>query len=255
MADVDLVNGTPWTNVDLYNGILKANIDYIMGGIIAPAAAAGEPSGTPAMWWDADQITGLSDDDLLSPWLDMSGNDRSLLRTPDAAKPHYRTGVQNGLPIVRFDGSADDMNTTAGFSLAQPTTMFIMLKIINTSGAGFVIGGAGSGTRQQVYHIDADPTFLMHAGTAITTTTDLTGAFEIIVMRFNGASSWIRLNGSQNNIADPGAQALTAPVFVCTSYGGGGNVAGDIGEIIVYDGAEDPSANEAYLAAKWGISL
>jgi hypothetical protein len=255
MADVDLVNGTPWANVDLVNGILKANIDYIMGGISAPAAGA--PSGSPVAWWDANQITGYSDGEKVSPWLDMSGGGHGLYRTVADDQPTYKTGIQNGLPILRFDGVDDDLNTAAGdnFTWTQPTTIFIALKIPDQTGSGFITGGGNSSERQHVYHGNLDPTIQMHAGTNRFTTTDVTGNFEIIVARFDGASSWIRLDGVQDNIADPGSQPLGDPFFLGRHYGGTKGLSADIGEIIFYDGAEDPSANETYLADKWGITL
>lgn len=42
MAEIDLARGILWDNVDMYDGILKANIDYIFGGIFAPAAGGGD---------------------------------------------------------------------------------------------------------------------------------------------------------------------------------------------------------------------
>lgn len=254
-----MINITKWMGVAIGDiqkiyGVDKNNIVKFMS---ADTPGGGSPSGTPAMWYDASQITGLSDGETVSPWPDESGNGHELLRTPTDDRPTYQTNEQNGLAIVRFDGVDDDLNTGAGdtFAFTQPTTIFMALLIPNQTGSGFITGGGTDTERQQVYHANLDPTIQMHAGTAIFTTTDVTGNFEILVVRFDGASSWIRLNGSQDNVSDPGSQPLGDPFYVGRHYGGTKGLAADIGEIIFYDGAEDPAANESYLADKWGISI
>lgn len=54
----------------------------------------------------ADLITGYSDDDFVSIWPDtFSGSSRDLTSST-TARPVYKTGIVNGLPVVRFNNSA-----------------------------------------------------------------------------------------------------------------------------------------------------
>ena len=71
---------------------------FSFGGFTYGTSTA--PSGSPAAWYKADAITGLSDTDDLINWIDSSGNGKTLIL---GTAPSYHTGVQNSLPIVRFD--------------------------------------------------------------------------------------------------------------------------------------------------------
>lgn len=90
------------------------------GGLYIYASATwvwvgGEPPPTPLLisncvcWLRADGIVGLADTDPVSTWSDESveGRDATAAGT---LRPLYRTGIQNGLPVVRFDGSNDVMD-------------------------------------------------------------------------------------------------------------------------------------------------
>lgn len=55
----------------------------------------------------ADEITGLSDGDPVATWEDVSGEGSDLSQGVAAKKPVYKEAIQNGLPVVRFDGVDD----------------------------------------------------------------------------------------------------------------------------------------------------
>lgn len=101
--------------------------------VLSPSkASAWEPTDIAGcrLWLKADDL-GLADDDLVSSWTDSGPNGY----TPTASgvnRPTYKTGIQNGLPIVRFDGGSDQMAfpstaaTMMGSSAAG--TFFAVLK-------------------------------------------------------------------------------------------------------------------------------
>ena len=61
------------------------------------------------LWLAADHITGLSDGaDLSVAWPDTSGNEFDASQSNAANRPSYYESVINGMPVVRFDGSAED---------------------------------------------------------------------------------------------------------------------------------------------------
>lgn len=80
---------------------------------VSPARGAVIDPGNPLsidnleIWLDASQITGLSDDDPVATWLDMSGNGNHATQGVGANQPTYKVNIQNGLAVVRFDGVSD----------------------------------------------------------------------------------------------------------------------------------------------------
>jgi hypothetical protein len=54
-------------------------------------------------WFDASQITGLNDGDEVLSILDSSGNNNTLSRV--GTGPIYKTGIRNGLPVMRFNNT------------------------------------------------------------------------------------------------------------------------------------------------------
>lgn len=54
------------------------------------------------LWFDASQITGLSDGDSVTTWPDLSGNSYDAV-CGNATKPLYKTNIINSLPIIRFN--------------------------------------------------------------------------------------------------------------------------------------------------------
>lgn len=58
---------------------------------------------------DADAITGLTDDDPVSQWDDLSGQNSHATQGTAANQPTYKTGVLDGRPVVRFDGTGEHL--------------------------------------------------------------------------------------------------------------------------------------------------
>ena len=63
------------------------------------------------LWLKADAISGLNDGDLVSSWLDQSGNAFNFSAS-GSARPTYKTNIQNGNPVVRFNGTSTYMSTS-----------------------------------------------------------------------------------------------------------------------------------------------
>lgn len=88
-----------------------------------------KPSQIPGLvlWLDASQIAGLNDGDAVATWSDLSGNGFDFTQSSASLKPIYKTGIQNGLAVVRFDG-VDDVLKRTGFLTSSTTTTFIVCK-------------------------------------------------------------------------------------------------------------------------------
>ena len=61
---------------------------------------------------DARRLTGLNDGDAVSTWADVSGNGWNATGT-STARPLYKTAIQGGQPVLRFDGSNDYMSISS----------------------------------------------------------------------------------------------------------------------------------------------
>lgn len=85
------------------------------------------------LWLKADAITGLTNGQSVAAWNDSSTNGNNVTQATAAQQPVYLTGVQHGLPVVRFSGpspgSGFDIGNqliTAG-SLPTLTNMSVFL--------------------------------------------------------------------------------------------------------------------------------
>lgn len=96
------------------------------------------------LWLKADAITGLSDTSLVSQWDDSSGLANHATQPSSLVQPLYRTGIVNGLPVVRFDGVGSRLTLgTAGFkAITNNATGISVFCYVNLTTAG------GSVTRQ-----------------------------------------------------------------------------------------------------------
>lgn len=105
-------------------------------------------------WWDASQITGVSDGSLLSSWPDLSGNGNTLTRTVSAQPTFYNTTAAkliNSLPAVWFAGS-QLMSTSAVLIAAIPWTVCMVAQPAAT-----VSGNSGLGGGNHLQGLLSDP--------------------------------------------------------------------------------------------------
>ena len=82
-------------------------------------------------WYKSDSITGLADADPISTWSDSSGNGNHLTGS-GSARPLYKTSQINSLPVVRFDGS-DDQIISGSFAISSKITTTIVFKVASTA--------------------------------------------------------------------------------------------------------------------------
>lgn len=85
------------------------------------------------MWVDASQIAGLNDNDSVTTWTDLSGNGYNATQATASKKPTYKITIQNGKPVVRFDG-VDDYLVSACALNNDLLTSFMVIKRNNSGG-------------------------------------------------------------------------------------------------------------------------
>lgn len=163
---------------------------------------------------------------------------------------------QNGLQILRADGS-DDYWKTLQFQLAQPTTVvWFGRQVTWTSGDRVVNGYAASST--EIYQTSASPRLVMYSGSVGPYLDTITlGQMGCVVGVFNGASSVMRFNNqtpATGNVGSNDANGLT----LCSVGGTPGSYANtDIGEVCIFNRALDASEIGklvSYGAKKWGFT-
>ena len=72
--------------------------------IFAQTGPAGVGSSTSnILWVRSEDLSSLSDGDRIATWADNSGNSNDLTQSDNSYKPEYKTNVQNGFPVVRFN--------------------------------------------------------------------------------------------------------------------------------------------------------
>lgn len=207
-----------------------------------PPAPPFVPSGTPYAWYDADALL-LNDNDPVTSWTDETGGGHPL---DDGLAPTFKTNIQNGKPAVYFN---NDYLRTNMENLNQPNTMFIVCKFVDTSD-GYVFDGDDSGNRN-VFWIESNTLRMFgsqyYNGPAPDTDT------HVITTRFDGSDALMRIDGETVGSGSTGSYLING-FTLGSQYTTNFRKEMYVMEVLVYDGAEDPDANEAGLMQKWGIT-
>ena len=116
------------------------------------------------LWFAADRITGLANNDPVSTWSDVSGKGRDFTAA-GALRPTFITDAQNGLPCVRFGGTQymihavdTDLDNELLIGSGSNYTFFAAAKITADSGVNMHVwsnyddNGVGVQGPRAVYH-------------------------------------------------------------------------------------------------------
>lgn len=148
-----------------------------------------------------------------------------------------------------------------------PLTCFVLLKVDTASGSPvlwcglsaantfqFDYAGADGGGANQLVVYEPNNTSPMYRGAL----PDLSG-WTVLTLCYNGASSFVRVNGVQTLAFDIGGSARSfGEIAVGNTWGGGPyEFLGKIPEMLIYRGrtftSDDLGAVEAYLRTKYGL--
>lgn len=229
------------------------------------------------LWTQADNLV-LSNDDPVSTWADLSGNSNDFTSTT-TLRPLYKTNIQNGKPVVRFDGVNDFMEkaTPTGLDGGTGMTIFIIMKnpaiTLNcllakwdyqTQGSWMWTTFSTDETRMYT------ATVLNDGGSAYNTTTnaDMTNTFYLLEMVYDGsqgtAANRVKIykNTTLSTVSATGTlvtSLLSATSTLKVGRAGGSlgwYFTGDIGEVLIYDSAlSDVNRGlvETYINGRWAI--
>jgi hypothetical protein len=240
-------------------------------GILAAGAAPTVPDPDPGEfspgdladlegWWDADEITGLSDTDPVAQWDDLSGNGRHMVQATSGKQPTFRTGILNGRPGVRFDN--DFLRRSTWPSNAVPNTVVVVARA-NTSIASTACMFGGQNTSNQGAHQLLGFNSSGFKWTMFNGTIRADGATDtdphLFVATFTGSSSdRLRIDGSDAGIsASSGTRGLQQNVTLGSDATDAQPWPGDVFLAFVVSRAltaGELSDVETYALTKWGIT-
>lgn len=213
----------------------------------------------PAMQFhfDAQAITGKSNGDKVTTWVDSSGNGRNA--TTGGVGPEYRTNVLNGLPALYFDKTVNLV--TASVSLAQPTHVFIVAKMEDTGANARLFDGlAGSSRLTGLRQWGGDRKWkaAKDTGSSISLEGELNEVrtkWRVLSVKSNTSSSFVGVNGLQatGTLGSGTWNAMT----IGSSYTGTDFYQGYVAEILVTTevlSAIQVEQVEDYLYRRWAQS-
>lgn len=132
----------------------------------SPASAAAptfDPTviGTGCVWWVQPDLSYMEiadvgdpgpptiDGDAVGRWIDASGVGNDVIQSTAANRPLYYSNIQNGLPMLLFDGSNDHLvnHAMAAYFTGDdtPVTVGVVFKLANTLAGRVLIGVGNSG--------------------------------------------------------------------------------------------------------------
>ena len=211
------------------------------------------------LWLDADDSSTITKDgsNLVSQWNDKSDQGNNVAQTTGTEQPLWVDGVQNGKPIIRFDGVDNSLFRAAytGGTITQPNTWFVVLKM-PTSYFDYAISSQNTARQLLASGNSTAITFDMYAGTELETTDIDTSNILLYTLVFNGASSSARRSESAYLSGNAGTNGMAGVILGMRFSAGTGHGNPDIAEILIYDVAlstTDRDTIEDYLTAKWGL--
>jgi len=97
--------------------------------LISVAAFSPDDVSGLSLWLKADALS-LNDGDPVTTWTDSSTNSNDATQATAAKKPTFKTNIVNSQPVVRFDGTDDELDITDSDELDGGTDMiwFIVFK-------------------------------------------------------------------------------------------------------------------------------
>jgi hypothetical protein len=225
-------------------------------GAFSPVQIAGL-----VVWYKADTGTyqdsvggtpAAADGDPVGAWADQSGNGHDMQQATASARPVLKLGVQNGNPVLRFDG-VQTWIRPAGFTINQPHTRFVVMKIRSASDGSHVPVDGLSNVSGRMLGVGGG-TASLNAGAELDGPA-LDANWHIWRGTYNGAGSKISLDNGATTTGDAGA-TNAGGITVGVSGDAGAFADCDVGEILEYN-ADLADADVAqvvhYLNQRWTI--
>lgn len=239
--------------------------------VTAPTAFSPTQLGGLNLWLDASQLTGLTNGQALTTWVDKSAN---AYTGTAVAGPTYQTNVLNSKPIVRFNGTSQyvDFGNVVNIGTNSGLTIFSIIKFNTATNAGIVnktLFGPGTGRWAQWRDSGNIGTFVALDNLAPPEAKYLDSSTTPMLLETAWDRQTISIfkNATQQgaSVASVSAANLTNTYkLLVAAYNDGTGLApqagyyynGDVAEVLVYLVPLTPFDRqkvEGYLAWKWGL--
>ena len=219
--------------VDLFE-FMADGTNFICQRMTRNVLASFSPLSIPQckVWLDAGQgLAGLVDGDAIASWTDMSGLGNHATQGVAAARPVLKTGILNGLPVVRFDGANDYLEDA--YAIPNPFSMFI---VGYPNGAPGTMRMFAASAALNTEYIDANVGNQYQAGSGASAVVGVVATIGLA--RTLTYKRTAILLSHYNNEALQGTAATAAAAwgtFRIGSYPPPGNyLPGDVAELIIY---------------------
>ena len=225
------------------------------GGIVPP--------GSPRLWYLASNLNGannagVDDADPIGTWTNLGsdGTGSNAVQAVSGARPSYdEVEATLGDKAIDFDGS-DYMQTATIANLWQPSKICLVYRQDSGAVSTNFIEGLNSGNRQSISTSGGGSRDLqIYAGSSVVASGKLItfGAWHMVIVSFNGAASYVRLDGSQSANLSPGTHKL-AGLTIGGIYSGSSFLNGAMAEVIVYDNGTSivDTDVEDYFSSRYG---
>lgn len=237
----------------------------ILLGLVGGGAAWNPLSLSPSVAYESDDglyldtsktTPAVLDNALVQAWADKTANVRDVLQGTAGKIPLLKLSVINGNPALRFD-LGDDFLESVAFAapLAQPNMVFIVMKHLTgaVTGDAIILDSKATGASREVFQIKngTPDAWSIWAGTTLTSTDAIDTSVHVFTILYNGASSYIRKDGTQIAAGNAGTNAMGS---ISLGYGGAIGINSDIAACYVFDtplSDADRTLMESYLTGKY----
>lgn len=211
---------------------------------------------TTALWLDAaDSATITLNGSTVSQWSDKSGNGRHATQGT-ATKQPTRTSK-----YITFDGT-DDFMSCPSFTIAQPTSLFIVARVHTLAGERTIINQQyGDTLAPWQQYVNSSGLIIDWRSSAKTPAISANTFFQVaeIQSATNVVDMWKDGNsGTRGAVSNQYANTRQIYIGKAQSFGAIGWMDGDFCETVLVLGAVDVSTRqklEGYLAHKWDALL
>lgn len=208
-------------------------------------------------WFDASSITGLTDGAAVSSWTDKSVTNVPLTQATPASQPTYVANALNGKAVVAFNGAQNMKTALWAAPLAQPFTMFLVVKL----DMAYLFDGLSSASRVYLRNSSATPggggLYYFNSGATLSSyPVNADANYHLFTLRANAAGG-IKIDGTTvtGDPSSPTPQSLNG-LTLGSLYSNGSYATARVGEILIYNSDISPynaAQIEYYLKSKWGV--